>query len=216
LFFAPSPATLASLISTSRSYLRAALIDVDNALKTRSPLSPKAALSSVARCAPDIHIRQYVYGSRSRTRYPFRSIRNAHSGVQLKPRPAVDQDFPFGNAAYSDVEPERNESLPAAEDPWLQSDAQSSDSGWVSPIDLHPQLRFDWRKRSLCREIILSTPDNRKRYPRRKIFVMEPIQHGEKYFDTIQSYQKQYAFTFFSLSLLMNACSRQLFTFIGE
>jgi hypothetical protein len=194
--FYPNSATLASLVSTSRSYLRAALIDFDNVLKTRPSLSRKTVLSGVARGASDIHIRQYVYGSR-RMFYQLGGFRGLHSSVQLKPSASVEQKVPLGNVAREDAGP-KNRLLTAAEDPWLQpdeDDGEHSTSDWISSTGPTSSLRFDWRERSLCRKIILSTPDNRKRYPRRKIFVMEPVQHGEPYFDAIQNYQKQCAFT---------------------
>lgn len=205
VFCAKTPATLASLISTSKSCLRAALIDFDNVLTSRkniSTLSRKIIISTVARCASDMHIRQYVYSSR-RTFYQFGGFRSLHSGAQLNQKTTFQTRNPLRRPAYSNTEPKEG-LLKAAEDPWLQSDEdESSFAKWASSVDPTSSLRFDWRKRSGSREITLSTPDNRKRYPKRKIPAIDPLRPGEPYFDAIQNYQNQYAFIPFSFSLLL-------------
>ncbi|KAF7759732.1 hypothetical protein Agabi119p4_11427 [Agaricus bisporus var. burnettii] len=112
--------------------------------------------------------------------------------VRLNQKTTFQTRNPLRRPTYSNTGPKEG-LLKAAEDPWLQSDEdESSFAKWASSVDPTSSLRFDWRKRSGSREITLSTPDNRKRYPKRKIPAIDPLRPGEPYFDAIQSYQNHF------------------------
>jgi hypothetical protein len=111
--------------------------------------------------------------------------------------------------------------LVAAEAGWLQpNDSNQSDGEFLSEWDgFVPPARFDWRKRSSSRiQFTFSTPENRKRYRRRKFPILQNVQDGELYYNEISNYQKQcvaLAFWIFAI-LVLTACIRQLFAIVGE
>ncbi|KAF9451330.1 P-loop containing nucleoside triphosphate hydrolase protein [Macrolepiota fuliginosa MF-IS2] len=81
---------------------------------------------------------------------------------------------------------------------WLQRDEVAKSEGafgseWTGLEEVYSPPRFDWRKRAISRVgFDLSTPDKRKKYPKRKSPPLEPTQPGEPYFDAIESYQNHF------------------------
>ncbi len=188
---------LASLLSSSRLCLRTALIDLDNVqITSKTPSVTRQLLLWGSKISPkrtsDQRIRQYIFSQQCPRRFYHHSplLRHPYLAVQRNPYAS----YSVGNLG---IAPAPNDILVAAEGEWLQPDGPSNSEPWVSSDwngfdePLRPP-RFDWRKRALSRTgFINSTPDKRKKYPKRKIPSLEPTQPGELYFEAIESYQNQ-------------------------
>lgn len=187
---------LASLFCISRFCLRAALIDLDNSQVACKISSHSRRLSfSGAKSFPqrtsNQHTRQYIYIQQCPRRlyHDSRALRHPYPAVQRNPYVS----YSSGKAAPTP----NGDLLVAAERAWLQPDEPVeseplASSDWNGLDAAFQPPRFDWRKRALSRTgFSLSTPDKRKKYPKRKIPSLEPTQPGDTYFDAIENYQNQ-------------------------
>lgn len=181
---------LASLLSSSGSCLRAALIDLDNVLVVRKTSSHHQGSTFPSKFSSsrvfDFRVRHYVHS-------------------QQIPRRCFHKFGPLRQSASAalDILQQDNSAAPLIVDTH-GARGYNRDNNWFEPDDpetpenahTHTPVitsHFDWRKFKSSRVAFpLSTPTSRKRYPLRKITNFSPTEPGDPYHDVIQRYSEQY------------------------